>query len=65
MPNEDEISIDANSDDDVRSVRDRILARVPIPPDQLCLVYNQYNGKNSTTDVLWSTTTLGMDQSST
>ena len=40
MPNEDEISIDANPDDDVRSVRDRILARVPIPPDQLCLVYN-------------------------
>ena len=40
MPNEDEISIDANPDDDVRSVRDRILARVPIPPDQLFLVYN-------------------------
>ena len=40
MPNEDEISIDANPDDDVRSVRDRILARVPISPDQLCLVYN-------------------------
>lgn len=62
MPNEDEISIDANPDDDVRSVRDRILAKVPIPPDQFCLVYN---GKKLNNRCTRSTTTLEMDQSST
>ena len=43
MPNEDEISVDVNLDDNIRSVRDRIQAEGAIPPDQLCLLV--YNGE--------------------
>ena len=43
MPNEDEISVDVNLDDNVRSVRDRIQAKGGIPPDQLCLL--MYKGE--------------------
>ena len=43
MPNKDEISVDVNLDDNIRSVRDRIQAEGEIPPDQLCLLV--HNGE--------------------
>ena len=49
MPNEDDISVDACPEDKVRIVMDKIQARVAIPPEHQCLMYN---GTNSHTAVL-------------
>ena len=43
MPNEDEISVDVNLDDNVRNVRDRIQSEGGIPSNQLCLL--MYDGE--------------------
>ena len=43
MPNEDEISVDVNLDDNIRNVRDRIQGGEGIPPNQPCLL--MYNGE--------------------
>lgn len=43
MPNEDEISVDVNRDDNIRNVRDRIQDGGGIPPNQPCLL--MYNGE--------------------
>ena len=43
MPNEDEISVDVNLDDNIRNVRDRIQSEGGIPPSQKCLL--MYNGE--------------------
>ena len=40
MPNEDDISVDVCPEDKVRIVIDKIQARVAIPPDHQCLMYN-------------------------
>ena len=40
MPNEDDISVDACPEDKVRIVMDKIQARVAIPPEHQCLMYN-------------------------
>ena len=40
MPNEDDISVDVCPEDKVRIVIDKIQARVAIPPDHQCLIYN-------------------------
>ena len=40
LPNEDDISVDVCPEDKVRIVIDKIQARVAIPPDHQCLMYN-------------------------